>query len=167
MTTIFTQNGPWLSFWVKRGVILWICSALQAVISISAWEKSRDSTPRIFFLEHKMRPLMSLRPLWILDLTLLWKISIYQFSALFFLVKSQLFGIKFLSWFPLLLVLPNTYYLWSPLSAKNSPFNYVLASAEDCTVFHASESFATKRFSPLTFKNWQKQDFNQFKFYIW
>ena len=46
-----------MSFWVKISVILWICSALQAVISFSAWEKSRDSTPRIFFLEHKMRPL--------------------------------------------------------------------------------------------------------------
>ena len=35
-----TQNGPgWrkLSFWVKIVVILWICSALQTVISVSAW----------------------------------------------------------------------------------------------------------------------------------
>ena len=44
-----------LLFWVKIGVILWICSALQAVLSFSAWEKSRDSTHRIFILEHKMR----------------------------------------------------------------------------------------------------------------
>ena len=44
MTTIFTQNGPRLSFWVKMVIILWICSALQAVISFSAWKKSRDST---------------------------------------------------------------------------------------------------------------------------
>ena len=51
----FTQNGPWILFWVKIWVILWICSASQAVISFSAWEKSCDSTPRIFFLEHKMR----------------------------------------------------------------------------------------------------------------
>ena len=42
MTTIFTQNGPGLSFWVKIVVILWICSALQAVLSFSAWEKLRD-----------------------------------------------------------------------------------------------------------------------------
>ena len=33
--------------------------SLQAVISFSAWEKSHDSTPMIFFLEHKMRPLLS------------------------------------------------------------------------------------------------------------
>ena len=46
MTTIFTQNGPRLSFWVKIVVILGICSALQAVLSFSAWEKSRDSTPK-------------------------------------------------------------------------------------------------------------------------
>ena len=45
MTSIFNQNGPWLSFWVKMVVILWTCSALQAVLSFSAWEKSRDSTP--------------------------------------------------------------------------------------------------------------------------
>ena len=35
-----TQNGPgWrkLSFWVKIVVILWICSTLQTVISVSAW----------------------------------------------------------------------------------------------------------------------------------
>ena len=43
-TTIFTQNGPRLSFWVKMVLILWICSALQGVLSFSAWEKSRDST---------------------------------------------------------------------------------------------------------------------------
>ena len=47
MKPIFTQNDMTIS---------WICSALQVVISLSAWEKSRDSTPRIFFLEHKMRP---------------------------------------------------------------------------------------------------------------
>ena len=29
--------------WVKIVVILWIYSALQAVISFSAWDKSRDS----------------------------------------------------------------------------------------------------------------------------
>ena len=34
MTTISTQNR--LSFWVKIVVILWICSALQAVLSFSA-----------------------------------------------------------------------------------------------------------------------------------
>ena len=34
-----------LAFWVKKVVILWICPALQAVLSFSAWEKSRDSTP--------------------------------------------------------------------------------------------------------------------------
>ena len=42
MIIVSTHNGPRLSFWV---VILWICSALQAVLSFSAWEKSRDSTP--------------------------------------------------------------------------------------------------------------------------
>ena len=42
---IFTRNGPRLSFWVKIVVILWICPALQAVLSFSAWEKPRDSTP--------------------------------------------------------------------------------------------------------------------------
>ena len=39
------KNGPgWrqLSFWVKIVVILWIFSDLQSVISISAWDKSRD-----------------------------------------------------------------------------------------------------------------------------
>ena len=44
-----------LLFWVKIGVILWIYSAFQAVISFSAWEKSRDSTHRIFILDHKVR----------------------------------------------------------------------------------------------------------------
>ena len=44
MTTILIQNGPRLSFWVKMVVILWICSALQAVLSFSAREKSGDST---------------------------------------------------------------------------------------------------------------------------
>ena len=45
MTTFFTQNCPRLSFWVKIVVILLICLALQAVLSFSTWEKSRDSTP--------------------------------------------------------------------------------------------------------------------------
>ena len=49
MTTILTQNGLRLWFWVKI-VILWICSAVQAIISIS-WEKSRDSTPKSQKLE--------------------------------------------------------------------------------------------------------------------
>ena len=39
MTTIFTQNDN-LN-----------CSGLQAVISFSAWEKSRDSTPNSQILE--------------------------------------------------------------------------------------------------------------------
>ena len=42
-TTIFTQNGSKMLFWMKMVVILWICSVLQAIISFSAWEKSRDS----------------------------------------------------------------------------------------------------------------------------
>ena len=46
-----------LLFWVKIGVILWICLTLQVVVSFSAWEKSCDSTHRIFILEHKMRSL--------------------------------------------------------------------------------------------------------------
>jgi hypothetical protein len=44
MTTIFTQNDNFIysgPFWV---VILWICSALQTVISFSAWDKSCDPT---------------------------------------------------------------------------------------------------------------------------
>ena len=45
MTTIFNQDGSRLSFYVKMAVILWIWTALQAVRSFSAWEKSRDSTP--------------------------------------------------------------------------------------------------------------------------
>ena len=45
MTTIFTQNCPRLLFYVEIVVILWICSALQAVPSFSALEKSHDSTP--------------------------------------------------------------------------------------------------------------------------
>ena len=44
MTTIFTQKDNLGPFWVNIGVILWIFSALQAVLSLSAWEKSRDST---------------------------------------------------------------------------------------------------------------------------
>ena len=36
MTTIFTQNGPRLSFWVKIVVILWICSASSFFLS---WRK--------------------------------------------------------------------------------------------------------------------------------
>ena len=35
----FTQNDNLGPFWVKLVVILWICSALQAVLSFSAWEK--------------------------------------------------------------------------------------------------------------------------------
>ena len=36
MTIFFTQNGPRLLFWGKIVVILWIFSALQAVLSFSA-----------------------------------------------------------------------------------------------------------------------------------
>ena len=46
MTTIFTQNDNLRPFWLEIVVILWICSDLQAVLSFSAWEKSRDSTPK-------------------------------------------------------------------------------------------------------------------------
>ena len=52
MTTIFTQNDNLGPFWVKIIVILWICLALQAVLSFSAWEKSQDSTPNSQKLEH-------------------------------------------------------------------------------------------------------------------
>ena len=38
------QNGKLGPFRVKIVIFLWICSALQAVLSFSAWEKSRDST---------------------------------------------------------------------------------------------------------------------------
>ena len=50
--TIFTQNGPRLYFWVKIVLILWIFTALQAVLSFSAGEKSRDPTPNSQKLEH-------------------------------------------------------------------------------------------------------------------
>ena len=40
MTTIFNQKNNLGPFWVKIVVILWICSALQAVLSFSALEKS-------------------------------------------------------------------------------------------------------------------------------
>ena len=52
MTPIFNQNGdpiyygPRLLFWLKIGVILRIRSALQAVLSFSAWEKSQYSIPK-------------------------------------------------------------------------------------------------------------------------
>ena len=52
MATSFTQNEHLGPFWVKLVVILWICLALQAVLSFSAWEKSRDSTPNSQKLEH-------------------------------------------------------------------------------------------------------------------
>ena len=45
MIFIFTQNCPMLSYWVKIVLILWTCPALQAMLSFSAWKKSRDSTP--------------------------------------------------------------------------------------------------------------------------
>ena len=51
MAAIFTQNDNLGPFWVKIDVILWIYSALQAVFSFSAWEKSRDSTPKSQKLE--------------------------------------------------------------------------------------------------------------------
>ena len=51
-----SQNDIYFHSNWSLDVILWVCSALKAVISFSAWVKSRDSTPRIFFLEHKMRP---------------------------------------------------------------------------------------------------------------
>ena len=51
MTTIFTQNDNPGPFCGKKIVILWICSAFQAVPSFSAWEKSRDSTPNCQKLE--------------------------------------------------------------------------------------------------------------------
>ena len=44
MTTNVTHKDNLGPFWVKIVVILWIFSALQAVLSFSAWEKSRDST---------------------------------------------------------------------------------------------------------------------------
>ena len=52
MTIFFlTQDRPRLLFWVKIGVILWICSELLGVLSFSAWEKSRDWTPNSQKLE--------------------------------------------------------------------------------------------------------------------
>ena len=38
------------------GVTLLICSAFQAIISFSAWDRLHNSTARLFFLEHTMRP---------------------------------------------------------------------------------------------------------------
>jgi hypothetical protein len=52
MTTVFTQNDNLRPFWVKIVVILWICSALQAVLSFSVEEKSHDSTPNSPKLEN-------------------------------------------------------------------------------------------------------------------
>ena len=74
-----------LLFWVKIGVILWICLALQVVISFSAWEKSCDSTHRIFILEHKMRSIDSRYLFW-LGPNYIFKLSIFgwQLSKLFF-----------------------------------------------------------------------------------
>ena len=46
MTTIFTQNDNLWPFSVKIVVIFLFYSSLQAVLSSSAWEKSRDSTPK-------------------------------------------------------------------------------------------------------------------------
>ena len=66
-----------LLFWVKIGVILWICLALQVVISFSAWEKSCDSTHRIFILEHKMRSLGHSK-LFVFIFVNLWKIRTYN-----------------------------------------------------------------------------------------
>ena len=51
MTNIFTQNDNLGPFLVKIVVISWICSALQAILSFSAWEKSCDSTPNSQKLE--------------------------------------------------------------------------------------------------------------------
>ena len=45
MATIFTKNDNLGPFGVKIIVILWICSALEAVLSFSALEKLRDPTP--------------------------------------------------------------------------------------------------------------------------
>ena len=47
----FTQNDNLGPFLVKIVVILWILSALQAVLSYSAWENSRESTPNSQKLE--------------------------------------------------------------------------------------------------------------------
>ena len=45
-TTIFTQNDNLNSTILSEKIaILWICSALQEVLSFSAWEKSRASSP--------------------------------------------------------------------------------------------------------------------------
>ena len=41
---IFPVKMVLVDFWLKIVVILRICSALKAVFSISAWEKSQDST---------------------------------------------------------------------------------------------------------------------------
>ena len=46
------QIGSRLSLWIKIVVILWICSALHAVLSFSAWEKWRDSTKTKGHVEH-------------------------------------------------------------------------------------------------------------------
>ena len=61
LTSICTQNGPRLSFWVKIVLFVWICSALQAVLPFSAWEKSRGSTPNSQKLEHMKSTLINLQ----------------------------------------------------------------------------------------------------------
>ena len=60
MTTIFTQNGLRLLFWVKIVVIFWICTVLRAVLSFSAWEKSHDSIPNSQKIDHMQSTLVSL-----------------------------------------------------------------------------------------------------------
>ena len=51
MITIFNQKDNLGSFLGKIVVILWICAALQAVLSFSVWEKSCDPTPNSQKLE--------------------------------------------------------------------------------------------------------------------
>ena len=84
-----TQIGPWLTFWVKIVVILWICSALQAVLSFSAWEKSRDSTPN----SQKLEDMYSTKiDLWGFHLYLLVFPFVYQFYSIIEALVSSSFA---------------------------------------------------------------------------
>ena len=71
------QNDNLGPFLVKIVVIFWICSALQAVISSSGWDKSRDPTAKS--LETCRPPKMALK----IDQGVQWQgFLIYKVSAI-------------------------------------------------------------------------------------
>ena len=52
MATIFTKNGPRLSVWVKNSCQFINLLSLQAVLSLSTWEKSCEPTSNSQKLEY-------------------------------------------------------------------------------------------------------------------